>query len=488
MEEKNTSCDVGWQAVVQQINDSVTGIQRPKKIIVVECYQGVLHEEVRSALQDGIDHSVWMEAQDVYKEEVAIRRLIYPDVTADPVLGYLTRLKIDEYFEPQKVEAARTKIKSVTEGVVVIYGTGASFLYKDIDLLIYADMPRWEIQLRMRRGEVDNLGIRNRPASFADKYRQGFFVDWRVCDRIKKATFEQWNFLLDTTAKENPKLVTADALKKGLAQTVLQPFRVVPFFDPGPWGGQWMKEVCDLDRSVANYAWCFDCVPEENSLLLAFGEIKIEIPAINLVFFEPKKLLGEGVQARFGDEFPIRFDFLDTMGGGNLSLQVHPLTAYIQEQFGMHYTQDESYYILDAGKDACVYLGLKKAETKEKLFAALEKAYATNSDFNADTFANKWTVKKHAHLSIPAGTINFSGANTMLNEISATPYIFTFKLWDWNRLGLDGQPRPINLKHGKAVLQPDRDEAWVRNHALNLVKALSSGDGWREEATGLNEM
>ena len=109
-----------------------------------------------------------------------------------------------------------------------------------------------------------------------------------------------------------------------------------------------MKEVCDLDRTQANFAWCFDCVPEENSLRLRFGAIEIEVPAIDLVFAEPKALLGEPVYDRFGAEFPIRFDLLDTMAGGNLSLQVHPLTSYIQEQFGLHYTQDESYYLLDA--------------------------------------------------------------------------------------------------------------------------------------------
>jgi hypothetical protein len=48
-----------------------------------------------------------------------------------------------------------------------------------------------------------------------------------------------------------------------------------------------MKDVCDLPREAKNYAWCFDCVPEENSLLLGFGDARIEIPAIDLVFQHP---------------------------------------------------------------------------------------------------------------------------------------------------------------------------------------------------------
>jgi hypothetical protein len=51
-------------------------------------------------------------------------------------------------------------------------------------------------------------------------------------------------------------------------------------------------------------------------------------------------------------------------------------------------------------------------------------------------------------------------------EISATPYLFTFKLWDWGRMGLDGKPRPLHLDHGIANLQWDRDTSWVREHVL----------------------
>ena len=142
----------------------------------------------------------------------------------------------------------------------------------------------------------------------------------------------KWDYVLDTNVMGDPKMATAAIVDAGLKKASKSPFRVVPFFDPGPWGGQWMKEICDLDRETPNFAWCFDCVPEENSLYLGFGEVRFEIPSIDLVFSYPRELLGNPVYGRFGDEFPIRFDFLDTMDGGNLSLQVHPLTQYIQEK------------------------------------------------------------------------------------------------------------------------------------------------------------
>ncbi|WP_242851463.1 class I mannose-6-phosphate isomerase [Clostridium sp. DMHC 10] len=210
-----------------------------------------------------------------------------------------------------------------------------------------------------------------------------------------------------------------------------------------------MKDVCNLDKNEENFAWCFDGVPEENSLFLRYGDIRIEVPSINIVLYKPKELLGDKVYSRFGAEFPIRFDFLDTIEGQNLSLQVHPTTEYIQESFGMHYTQDESYYILDATDDASVYLGLKEGVNKEEMIKDLEDAQAGVIVFNAEKYINKFPAKTHDHFLIPAGTVHCSGSGAMVLEISATPYIFTFKLWDWGRVGLDGLPRPIHIEHGK---------------------------------------
>ena len=241
------------------------------------------------------------------------------------------------------------------------------------------------------------------------------------------------DYWIDTHIPEQPRMIDRETFRRAMEQTVRGPFRVVPFFDPAPWGGQWMKEVCDLDRETPNFGWCFDCVPEENSLYLEVNGTRFELPSVDLVLTKTRLLLGEPVEARFGKDFPIRFDFLDTMGGGNLSLQVHPTTQFIRENFGMAYTQDESYYLLDAGEDAVVYLGLRKGIDREAMISDLRRAQRGEIVFDAEKYVNKIPARKHDHFLIPGGTIHCSGAGSMVLEISSTPNIFTFKTgsgWD----------------------------------------------------------
>ena len=348
-------------------------------------------------------------------------------------------------------------------------------------------MSRWEILQRSRRKEINGLGVMNRNEEPSLHYKRGYFIDWTVCDRLKKKLFLKVDFWLDTHRAEHPGMITGKSMREGLEQTARRPFRVAPFFDPAPWGGQWMKEVCNLDRTQDNYGWCFDCVPEENSLFLDVSGQLFEMPANNLVFYQTQALLGAPVEARFGQEFPIRFDFLDTMNGGNLSLQVHPTTQYIRDTFGICYTQDESYYLLDAGTDAAVYLGLKTGTDPEEMISSLQNAQTGKQAFDVEKYVNKWPAGKHDHYLIPAGTIHCSGKNALVLEISSTPNIFTFRLYDWERMGLDGKPRPINIEHGAGVLQWDRQTDFTRSRLINRFETIAEGDGWREERTGLHE-
>lgn len=153
----------------------------------------------------------------------------------------------------------------------------------------------------------------------------------------------------------------------------------------------------------------------------------------------------------------------------------------------MHYTQDESYYILDCDEDAVVYLGLKEGVCREKMLEALREAQEGGKPFDAQQYVNRWPAKKHDHFLIPAGTIHCSGSNCMVLEVSATPYIFTFKLWDWGRLGLDGKPRPVHLQHGEKVIQWDRTTQWVKDNLIDRAQVMAEADGFCEEFTGLHE-
>ncbi len=475
-----------WEGYNDILREIKSRINKDKFIITVDTYPGVKDAEVLNALA-GLNPDYVIKSEDVFYDGEKLTGLMQRNLTDDRVFGIMYYGDVSDFIDSDKLKKAKTAVNDIENGVVLLYGFAASLIDHG-DILVYADMARWEIQKRFRREELGNYKADNLNEDPLVKFKRGYFIEWRVADRHKEKLLDDIDYLLDTNVYDDPKMITGNAFRAGLKAVTSRPFRVVPYFDPGVWGGQWMKQVCGLDKDEDNYAWCFDCVPEENSLYLRYGKVRAEVPSLDAVLYRPIGLLGEKVYARFGAEFPIRFDFLDTMDGQNLSLQVHPTTDYIHKTFGMSYTQDESYYILDAKDDACVYLGLKDTADRKALIADLESAQDGGAPFDADKYINRFSVKKHDHLAIPAGTIHCSGKNCMVLEISATPYIFTFKLWDWDRLGLDGKPRPINIGHGENVIRWDRTTEWVRNNLIDSVETVWKDGESKEERTGLHEL
>lgn len=481
----NDHCFEGYKKIVAKLSERLKG--RKKAVLVIDCYPGVRIEEIREKLIAQIPAALTVYSdEEAFYDNAYVNEKIRDHMTDDRVFGIMTHFNLELFLDKQKSEKLRQKIRQ-TEGITVVYGVGASLICEP-DIYVYADLARWEIQQRYRSGEIANWKHDNFNEDALKKFKRGYFFEWRIADRHKRNHFDRFDYILDTNLKDHPKMITAESYWRGVKAATEAPFRVVPYFDPGVWGGQWMKNQFDLDRDVSNFAWAFDCVPEENSLLIKVGDLTVETPAINLVLRYPKELLGEKVFTKYGAEFPIRLDFLDTYEGQNLSLQVHPLKDYIYRNFGMPYTQDESYYILDAKEDASVYLGVKEGIDKEAFITDLKRGEAGEISFPAEKYINNFPAKKHDHFLIPAGTTHCSGSNTVVLEISATPYIFTFKLWDWDRLGLDGRPRPVHIDHGSHVIQYDRDTKWVKENLVNKIEPVAEGDGWREERTGLHEL
>ena len=478
---KNHRAFHGYDAIYQELNKKINN----RSVVVFDYYPGVDENEVYELIKR-FNFSLEINMHDIFKDGKTMTEQMKYNLTDDRVFGKMYYGNLVDFMDEDKLEEAKDKINE-HKGSVIVYGVGAS-LVSHGDMYVYFDMARWEIQLRYRKG-MANYNATNFDEDILKKYKRGYFIEWRIADKHKAERFESFDYVVDTNKSNDPKMISSDTFKESLSLLAQKPFRTVPYFDPGVWGGQWMKEVCNLDKNQSNYAWSFDGVPEENSILFDYDGVTFELPAMDLVLYQPKELLGEQVYARFGAEFPIRFDFLDTMEGQNLSLQVHPLTEYIKKNFGMSYTQDESYYILDAKEDAHVYLGLKEDIQPNEMISDLESAQRGEIVFDSDKYINKFPAKKHDHFLIPAGTCHCSGKNAMVLEISATPYIFTFKLWDWQRLGLDGLPRPINIEHGKHVIQWDRTTKWVKENLVNATyEVKEDGNDCKIEHTGLHEL
>ena len=466
------SITLGWDNIINTLSQAWAD----EPIWAIDLYLGTYEEDFMAAFAKTGRKII--DTRTLMRPEEEIQQLTERFMTDDVLFGYMSNIRLEEYFPNTKPE--------IKEPSIVI-GTAAAWLAPNAPVC-YADMARWEIQQRFRRHEVKALGIDNHEDSPSVQYKRGYFNDWNIIDHYKDNLMQssRIQFWIDSNQRSQPKMITDAQMRQGLQRTAHSPFRVVPFFDPAPWGGQWMKEVCDLPREEQNYGWCFDCVPEENSLYLEADGTLFELPSQDVVLAHSHELLGQQVWHRFGKSFPIRFDFLDTMQGGNLSLQVNPTNEFAQREFGLPYTQDESYYLLDAAPDAVVYLGLKEGIDKVQMIEDLRAAQRGDIIFDAEKYVNKLPAKKHDHYLIPAGTIHCSGHNSMVLEISSTPSIFTFKLWDWARLGLDGKPRPINVERGKHVIQWERTTPFVETEIANHFEVLHEEEGIKEERTGLH--
>lgn len=474
----------GYDTLAHMIAErNVNGV----KVLSIEGYHGidwnVLLRQIESELHKlNVDFKTF-DIQSCLQEEKEIDRLIQPFLGGDdPLFGKRFPLGIDVFFDAVKLEGLRTEIlvaKDAQESkVIIVWGPGAS-LIEFYDEVWYVDIPKDSIQSRARKNGLNNFAGSIK-SSFGEFYKRSYFVDWPAMNRIKLRLLPEIDVFIDGRNPDEPVWMNGNDFRNAVREVSQNPFRVRPWFMPGPWGGKFMQGHMDLDPEQPNFAWSYELIVPENGVVLEKDGHRIETSFDTLMYLANKNILGQHAAELFKYEWPIRLDYLDTVDGGNLSTQCHPRPEYIKKNFGESFTQDETYYITNCKPDARVYLGLTDICDPDEFRNALEKSQTEGREVDIDKYVYSVGSKPHDLFLIPNGTVHCSGKGNLVLEISATPYIYTFKIYDYLRKDLNGSFRTLNVDRAWDNIYFNRRSEYVHSHLLPKPRLLRNGQGWTE--------
>ena len=140
-----------------------------------------------------------------------------------------------------------------------------------------------------------------------------------------------------------------------------------------------------------------------------------------------------GARAASSGAFPLLFKILDA--ADTLSVQVHPPAAVAEKLRGEPKT--EMWYIADATAEAALYVGLKRGVGREDFERKVR-------DGTVAECLHKIPVRAGDAMFLPSGRLHAIGAGNVIFEIQQNSDT-TYRVFDWNRAGLDGKPRELHI-------------------------------------------
>jgi len=395
----------------------------------------------------------------------------------DPDFAPLSQTSLADFFVGLPESGADA------DGVTVVFGPGAALVAHDT--LWYADLPKRYAEAEITTGSGRNLG--QPVGTGAGTTRRLFYIDWPVLDRHRDAVIADIDLWLDTQEPQSqaPSWLEGPALREVLAGLAVSPFRTRPTFNTTSWGGHWAQDQLGFNREAANTALGYELIAPESGILLGDSMgARVEVPFQVLIAAHPEDVLGEEVHATFGTSFPVRFDYLDTVGGGSLSVHCHPQSDYMRQVFGWPYTQHETYYMMVGGAENRVFLGLHQGADLEAFRGEADRAVHEGVAFDVGRYVQTFPADQHQLFLIPAGTPHGSGKGNVVLEISATPYLYSLRFYDWLRKDREGRQRPVHVGHAFENLDPGRSGQAVARDLVQQPRTLRSGEGWREDLIG----
>lgn len=477
----------GYETIINHILAKLEQSAASVPVIAIDGTNGAnFHSVIQKviAILEKHDYSIDVQSTASFlKPGSQLRDQFAENITENRAFGYVTDADIHELFisDAQEVFAAHSQNKAFTNAkkVCLVFGPGAYWLAgAKADQLYFLDVSREYQQAEYKKGLL-NFGM-DWNKDGVEKYKIAYFVEWPILENYRKGIFDKIDFYVDMNQANKPISISSAGLKEIISDVARRPLRVKPFFAPGVWGGQRLKDLVDLPQDWVNCAWSFEPIAPENSILIGYENQVIEVPFLIVMALEHLAIMGERNVNLFGDYFPVRFDYLDTMDGSNLSCQVHPKQEYVKKHFNEKMTQQESYYIMETQNDAKVYLGLTEGTPKEDFVNAVTTAQESGIPFEFTNYVNEFDADKGDLFLIPTGTVHCSGKDNLVLEVSSTTWWFTFKLYDYLRKDLDGNPRPLNTDHGFKNIDFFKTTNWVKDNLI-AQPVLINKQGENEE-------
>jgi mannose-6-phosphate isomerase class I len=365
------------------------------------------------------------------------------------------------------------------DGVLVVHGPGAALLPHDV--LWYVDRPKRYAEAAITAGTGRNLGQRSGPGTT----RRLFYVDWPLLDRHRDGLLAAVDRWIDVQDPTRPASLDGDVLRRTAADLAGRPFRTRPFFNSTSWGGHWAQRELGVNPDAPSTALGYELIAPESGVLVGeSADAQVEIPFAAVVALHPEDVLGTDVHRSFGTSFPVRFDYLDTVGGGSLSVHCHPQPEYMARVFGWPYTQHETYYVMETSGGRSIYLGLHEDVDVATFNAEAHAAAQDHVPFEITDHVQEHPATAHQLYLVPAGTPHGSGEGNVVLEISATPYLYSLRFYDWLRRDTAGRQRPVHVEHAFRNLDTTRQGKAVQEQLIQDPRPLRAGEGWGDELIG----
>jgi len=245
----------------------------------------------------------------------------------------------------------------------------------------------------------------------------------------------------------------------------LYPLKFDPIYKEMVWGGVQLADLFGrtLPTSHTGESWDVSCRPDEMSIVSNGVDRGQTLEAV--IRRDPVGVLGENMAGR--ETFGLLIKLISA--NDNLSVQVHPDDVYARRVEQKPFGKTEMWIVLDAPEDAYLIVGLKDGVTRDMFRCAIEAG-------GVEDCLEKVSAKPGDVFYIPAGLVHALTKGIVVAEVQQNSDL-TYRVFDYNRVGLDGKPRPLHVE--KAIDVSDFTGTLSKEPVVG-VETEQDGNRWAD--------